>query len=274
MRVTVVVASIFLALSFTACGRTNYPIDRAGEKPALLFASTPEPGATHGEANDWGEIKLVRTAAMQLEVAKLDTAKSEIERATKAEGGLVVTMASSRDERDGLSAEITLRVPSSRFDELLPQLRNVGKVEQENVTSQDVSKQYADLETRLGVKQQTERRLRGLLESHTGKLSDVLEVERELDRVVGEIEQMLGEKRFYDHQVALSKVTLSLHEPGSIVKPGAFDPIRRAFRNSLEALATSAAGIVYAAAVALPWMIVAGLVWFVISRVRRTRKAG
>jgi hypothetical protein len=272
MRVTVVAASMFLALSLTACDPANYPVDRAGEKSKL--ASAPEPGATHGEASDWGEIKLVRTALMQLEVAKLDTAKSEIERATKAVGGLVVTLRSSRDERGGLSAEITLRVPSSRFDELLPQLRNVGKVEQENVTSQDVSKQYADLETRLGVKQQTERRLRGLLESHTGKLSDVLEVERELDRVVGEIEQMLGEKRFYDHQVALSKVTLSLHEPGSIVKPGAFDPVRRAFRNSLEALATSAAGIVYAAAVAVPWLIVAGLVWFVISRVRRARKAG
>lgn len=50
MRVGGLVAAIVLALSQTACDRTNYSNDRAREKPALLFASTPEPGATHREA--------------------------------------------------------------------------------------------------------------------------------------------------------------------------------------------------------------------------------
>jgi len=55
-------------------------------------------------------------------------------------------------------------------------LKQVGKVERESVVTQDVTKAYADLETRLVVKRQTEERLRHLLTSRTGKLSEVLEV--------------------------------------------------------------------------------------------------
>lgn len=67
---------------------------------------------------------------------------------------------------------------------MLQALRSLGDVKQDGVSTQDVTKDYADLDTRVAVKEQTVAPLRGLLDSRSANLSDVLDVERELSRAV------------------------------------------------------------------------------------------
>ena len=59
--------------------------------------------------------------------------------------------------------------------------------------------------------------MRTIMATRTGSMSEVLSVERELGRLTGEIEQMRGEKRYYDQQVATSTLRLTLREPGEVV---------------------------------------------------------
>jgi hypothetical protein len=77
-------------------------------------------------------------------------------------------------------AVISVRVPTANFEATIRDLRKLGEVQKENTTTEDVTKLYADLETRLSVKRETEQRLRELLSSRTGDLAEVLQVEREL----------------------------------------------------------------------------------------------
>jgi hypothetical protein len=60
-------------------------------------------------------------------------------------------------------AWVILRVPSQQFEGLVQSLRGLGTLRSESIGAQDVTKEYADLETRLAVKEQTVTRLRALL---------------------------------------------------------------------------------------------------------------
>ena len=103
------------------------------------------------------------------------------------------------------------------------------------------------------MKQQTVTRLRGLMENRTAKLSEVLEVERELGREVAELEQMKGEQRFYDRQIALSTVSLTLFERAPSQIAQATKPIADALHDSLEILGRSIGTVVYLTVALVPW---------------------
>jgi hypothetical protein len=72
--------------------------------------------------------------------------------------------------------------------------------------------------------------------------------------------------------VALSTIAVTLQEPDSVVKPGAFTPIRQTVRDSLEVLATSLAGMIYALVFLAPWLVMAFVIGKVIKKVRARRR--
>lgn len=247
------------------------------EQVALGYAQAePSPAAPAPEARPdyWAQQKLIRTVQLNLEVGRVEEAIGRIEELVDARGGMLTDSNRSRGDESWESAHLTLRVPSNELDGLLGELREVGEVRHEGISTEDVTKAYFDLETRLSVKRQTEERLRALLATPGAKLEDLVAVERELDRVVTEIEQMLGEKRYYDERIAVSTVHVSLEEGGAFVRPGAFAPVVEALRESVHVLGRSVAGLISFAILALPWVVVAFVVWRGLRWVRRRKKRG
>ncbi len=122
------------------------------------------------------------------------------------------------------------RCPSLRFDELTEGLQPIGRLEFVNVGAEDVSEEFVDLTARVGNGRRLEDRLVELLRTRTGKLQDVLSVERELARVREEIERMEGRLRFLKTSAQLSTLSVSLHEPVPIVASHGPGPIVEAFR--------------------------------------------
>ena len=85
-------------------------------------------------------------------------------------------------------------------------------MESESQSGQDVTSQYVDLQARLSNARNTELRLTDLLLNRTGKLSDVLEVEQELDRVRGQVEQMEAERKSMATQVSFATLNATITE--------------------------------------------------------------
>jgi RNA polymerase-interacting CarD/CdnL/TRCF family regulator len=216
--------------------------------------------------------KLIRTAQVTLQVDSWDAASQRLTALVTASGGYVADTQVARGDNDRRRGSITVRVPAERFADVLSGLRGLGSVELENVSAQDVTKAYADLETRLSVKRQTAARLEQILKDRTAGLADVLSVERELARLTEEIEQMEGERRFYDQQVALSTLTVNLHEPEAITHRGALAPLSEALGDAAEVASRSVAALVYLTAALLPWLIVAFVLWKVARASLRRRK--
>lgn len=156
--------------------------------------------------------KLIRNATAEIEVTNFDTATQAITQAANTTGGYVATQSSARLPNGKMSGTIVLKVPPAALDGFLAQLRSFGEVRNQTVGSQDVTKAYFDTEARLKNARVMEQRLVELLRDTKGKVSDLLEVERELGRVREQIEQMQGELKVWDSLVAFATVTVRLSE--------------------------------------------------------------
>jgi hypothetical protein len=259
--------------------------DAAGEAgarqaaPAAALVQATAKAASTGSTGSaslapvFAALKLIRTAQINVEVAKYDAAAQEVARVAESFGGYLAEAQATRNPQSRQSGSLTIKVPAQHFGAALAALKGLGTVKAENVSTQDVTKAYADLETRLRVKRDTADRLRELLRTRTADLPDVLNAERELARVTEEIEHMEGERRFYDQQVALSTIALTLFEPQALVEPGLFAPIGQALRDSAQVVVQSLAALVYLAVFLSPWLVLAYLVFRAVKALRGRRKA-
>ena len=83
---------------------------------------------------------------------------------------------------------------------------------QEQQGGEEVTSQVVDLDARLKNARETETQLTEILRSRTGKIGDVLEVEKEMARVRGEIESMEADQKQLQDRIAFASIDLSLTE--------------------------------------------------------------
>jgi len=210
---------------------------------------------------------IVRTGQASIEVDSLEPAMTELRRVVQRAGGFVADASVQSGRNQLRQATLELKVPSTRFDELTEGLQPIGRLEFVNVGAEDVSEEFVDLTARVANGHRLEDRLVELLRTRTGKLQDVLSVERELARVREEIERMEGRLRYLKASAQLSTLSVSLHEPVPIVATHGPGPIveafRAAWRNFVGVLAGAIASLGFVVPVlAFGWgLVVAGRKW-------------
>lgn len=220
--------------------------------------------------------KLIRTGSMTLEVKDFDAASASLAGMAKQLGGYVADTQVTRHEAGHRTGQVVLRVPTERFDAAGTSIRALGKVLAEQSAVEDVTKAYADLETRLKVKREALGRIRDLMKSRAGNLKDVLEAEREISRITEEIEVAEGERRFYDHQIRLSTLTVELREPEpvNLASPSAWSALGDVFRNASTLVAQSLAVLLSVVLVLIPWALLGyGLYRWIRWLIRRRKAA-
>lgn len=213
--------------------------------------------------------KLIRTAEIRIQLDDVVGGTRKADSIATAVAGQVTSSRIVRGNRGDVESHMALRVPNDRFAETLEALRALGRVKVDNTQSEDVTRAYNDLEIRLSVKRDLVARLRALLNTRTARLGDVIEVERELARAVAELEQMEGERRYLDNQVAMSTIHATFfHVP--VAGPGSFlEPVAVALRQSLLILGRSVGALVSALIFAAPWIVIAAGAWRLRHRMRR-----
>ena len=223
---------------------------------------------------DLSNRKIIRNAEIEIRVDNyLDTLNS-IEDIVKSSGGYISDSTSYRDDDGTMSGDVRIRVVPEKLDTLISKLEGLGEVEYKRVSGEDITKEYYDIKARLNSKIEMEGRLVELLQTKTNNVSDLLQVEKELGRVRGDIESMEGTIRYYDDLVGLSTVHISIYEPVSIT-PSSRDiwgPIKEAFRDFLVILSESVAYLMIFIANLLPWAISGFVVFFIFRVFRRRRK--
>ena len=266
-----------LSVGLLACSQPPTTRDGAADRaepPLVRTSAVAEQPTEPSVGSMWAQQRLIRTAELSLKVDSVRQALAAAGSLAVAGGGFVADTRITQNASGKETAIVSLRIPSEHFDETLAQIRPLGIVGREVVHTEDVTKAYTDLDIRLTVKEATAARLRQVLASQTGKLADVLEVERELGRVTEEIESLKGERRYYDERIAYSTVTLTLVEPGALPASGAGAPIAEAFSNAIDVLSTSVAWLIYLLVSLVPWLVVITLGWWVLRRVQARLRAG
>src|ERR1700678_2343646 len=179
-----------------------------------IVAPTPPPPTAGGElaAPESVGPMIVQTASLSIVAKNYDEANAAVQKLVAARGGYIEKLDAQAQSGDSRSLSVALRVPAKELEGLLVDLRKLGHVEEESKSNEEVSAEYVDLQARLKVAQATERRLVELLGARTGRLEDVLDVERELARVRAEVESMQGQSALMLHRVSYATVQVELSE--------------------------------------------------------------
>lgn len=191
---------------------------------------------------------IVRTGQASIEVDSLNPSMAELRRIVQRIGGFVADASIQSGRNQTRSATLQVKVPAERFDDLTLGLEPLGRLQYVNVGAQDVSEEFVDLTARVENGRKLEDRLVELLRTRTGKLQDVLSVERELARVREEIERMEGRLRFLKTSAQLSTLSINLFEPPPLVAshPGhsvIAEAFKAAWRNFVGILAGAIASL-------------------------------
>jgi len=226
---------------------------------------------------------IVRTANVKVIVA--DTAKTvdAVTQAVEAQGGYV---AGSHIWRDGelLRATLTLRVPADKLTPTLTAIRTFAKrVENETITSEDVSREYVDLESQLRNLEATEAELRELMTGvrrNSKSAREVLEIHQQFTAIRAQIEQIKGRMRYLGQVTAMSVVSLEIAPDfiaQPVVEPG-WQPVviikdaSRALVHVLQSIATTIIWVlIYIAPILGMLLLVTAGAWKMLRR--RTRAA-
>jgi uncharacterized protein DUF4349/putative zinc finger protein len=157
---------------------------------------------------------VIRTAELALTAKDkdFDRAHDRVELILKLHHGYVGELSLNTPTGAARSLTATLRVPSTQLEATLADLKKLGRVEKESQNGEEVTQQYVDLEARIKNSRNTEQRLVTLQKERTGKLSDVLNVETQISRVRGEIEQMDAQRKSMRNQVDYATVNLTISE--------------------------------------------------------------
>jgi len=185
---------------------------RTVAEPQAIFAPLPAAAPTAAKTVSVAEPMIERTATLNLATRDFDQIRPRVDAILARRHGYVAELTLHTPHGAGRSLSASLRVPAAELDATLAELRELGRVENESQKGEDVTRQYADLVARLANARNTEQRLGQMLAQRTGKLSDVLDVEREISRVRGEIEQMEAERRATADQVAFATAQLHASE--------------------------------------------------------------
>jgi len=257
--------------------KTNSAHPQAAIEASAAAASSEQKPPTNRSATepDASKRRIVYRADVDLVVEQFEPLPEQIEAAVKQHGGFVSASNITGSPGQPRSGRWTIRVPVDRFDEILAAVRQLGEVRSINSTSDDVTAEFFDIEARIRNKQQEEERLLKLLADATGKLEEILAVERELSRVRGEIEQAQGRLRMLKDVTELSTVTLNVTEIKNYVPeqaPTYVTRVRRALAASTTTFVSTVQAVSLVAVALVPWLPVPLTLVLIVLAIRRLRR--
>jgi hypothetical protein len=239
----------------------------AASAPQAVPASPPD--AASGDplqnftSGTFAPAMIIRTGQAFIEVDKVDPAVLKIRQLAAQVGGYIANSSVSGGRDQIRQATLELKIPSPKYNDAVESLSTIGKVETVTSNAQDVGEEFVDITARVTNAKRLEERLISLLANRTGKLDEVLRVERELARVREEIERYEGRLRYLSSRAAMSTLTITVHEPAPILgnNPGE-NPIaaalRRAWRNFIGLLA----GVIASLGIVIPLALIGVAGWY------------
>ena len=262
-------AALFL-ITLAGCGA---PSDGGGDSvassaQAIAGAASDESqaGAPKGKVSSVGangqavsqtKRVIIYTATVDLVVENLTAGQNKLTQLVKANGGYIAETKVGGESGSQRTGSWKVRVPVEKYEAFMAGAQRLGELQTINSNSQDVTAEFYDVSARIKNKRVEEARLQDLLRRATGKLSEVLQVEKELSRVRGEIEQLQGRIRVLSDLSSLTTVTISMREIKDYVPPAPptfATEIARQFSGSIAIMKGVGKGLVLLGAALLPWL--------------------
>ncbi len=213
---------------------------------------------------------IIHQASLSVNVKELDKAQSNIEKKVDQYGGYIVESNVYQEDDQTSSGRMIVRIPEKNFEKFLLEAEGVAaEVLERNVTGQDVTEQYVDLESRVKSKRAVEERLLDFM-SKAQKTEDLLKISADLSEVQEEIEVMVGKMKYLENQTSFSTIELSMYE-NRVVVPEIESKELNTWEKTKKQLATSTNSLLSAGSALivffignLPVLLLLGAIGFIV----------
>lgn len=153
--------------------------------------------------------QIIYTAHQEVRVDSVKKAEREAQDIVKKAGGFISSLDSNHQNEEFPRSSMTARVPSKGMDSVMTALAGLGREVSQSKTGEDVTDQLVDMEARLRALRAEETAYLEIMKA-SRKVTDIIEVQRELIRVRTEIERIDAQRVNLKDQVAFSTITLVL----------------------------------------------------------------
>ncbi|HEY4662328.1 MAG TPA: DUF4349 domain-containing protein [Candidatus Humimicrobiaceae bacterium] len=254
------------------------------EEEMAIAEESPESVASEGEVSQdttadteigdvpvTGDRKVIKNAYIELEIAagEFETTLFKLTNLAEQNGGFISNSQSYSDAEGNMtSGNITLRIPSDKYNSALEKVKDMGTVKSTSSSGQDVTQEYTDLESRLRNYEAQEDILLDLM-AQSKRVTDTLEVQRELSIVQEQIEIIKGRMQYLDDLISFSTIDVFFHEPEPITTTGwgFVESLKNGLRGAVKVLNWLAAAIILTS----PLWILAGIILLIVWRVIKAR---
>lgn len=157
------------------------------------------------------EQKIIKTARLAFETKDVEATHKKILQLASQYKGLVQNDNSGKDY-NRIYKNLTVRIPTENFQQFIDGIsEGVAYFDQKDISRQDVSEEFVDLEARLKAKRVLEERYLELLKK-ANKVEEMLQIERELSNIREEIEAKQGRLQYLQSQVSMSTVNIEFYK--------------------------------------------------------------
>lgn len=157
------------------------------------------------------EQKIIKTGDIRFETNDLEETYSKMTTAVKKHNAIVQNDIEGKDY-GSVFRKIIVRVPSKNFDLFLSDIsKGVAYFDNKEISSQDVTEEYIDIDARLKAKKVLESRYLELLKK-ANKVTEMLEIEKQLSAIREEIEAKEGQLRYMQSQISMSTITIEFYK--------------------------------------------------------------
>ena len=212
------------------------------------------------------EIRLV------LKETSFEDFEEDIARLIKANSAYRSEVTFNRNRGERRTGRWIVRVPVESYQAFLVGIKDLGVPEEVQESASDVTAEYVDLVARIANQKRLEQRILSVLDEVQGKISDVLEVEKQLARVRETVERLEGQMRYLKDRVSMTTVTVHVREDEDYQPPQALSfgsSIIDVWQNSIDAMIAFFKGVVLSLVAIAPWLVVVMLVGYVLYRFLR-----
>jgi flagellar biosynthesis chaperone FliJ len=155
--------------------------------------------------------KLIKNGDLEFETSNLSETTKSIKTKLKSLKGYVSTERDVKSD-DRQSKTLTLRIPANTFDSFIAELdKTVENFDYKEISVKDVTEEFIDIQARLKNKKATEEKFQNLL-SKANSVNDILNIEKQLGEIRGEIESVEGRLKLLENQVNFSTLNMTFYK--------------------------------------------------------------